>query len=290
MPYISAPYRKHSIVNTLRSYISQVPIVPTSNRVIDLAPFPKSFSTLGAVEFLDNGRPEAEIMRAKTVTPDIVILATGYTQSFPFLPSSYGVPSTADIRMIWKSGQEDVAFIGYLRPAFGAIPPLAELQAQLWTLNLLGRLPAPLTPEDHYRLHHPPTSRVKYGVDYESYAYQLACDMGSAPCFTEILGMGWKMTATWALSVQCNPKFRLTGPWKWEGAKEVMETEIWATISRRRGFFGHFTLSFMPIVLFGTLSTILYAGERIWKSLKPWWKLLTLSWPRGRRISAPGIC
>jgi dimethylaniline monooxygenase (N-oxide forming) len=279
MPYISAPYRKGSLFNTLRSYVSQVPIVPTGNKVIDLAPFPQSFSPTCNVTFLDNKRPEAEVMRikAKTLRPDLVILATGYTQSFPFLSSTYPLPFSADIRGIWKAGVEDVAFIGFLRPSFGAIPPLAELQAQLWVLNLLGRLPAPLSPQYHYKLHHLPGSRINYGVDHESYAYQLACDMGCAAGFIEVLGMGWKVAVTWALSAQVNTKFRLTGPWKWEGAKNVMETEIWETVSRRRGFFGHFTLSFMPIVLFGTLSAILYILEQIWKGLKLLWKLLTLS-------------
>lgn len=80
--------------------------------------------------------------------------------------------------------------------------------------------------------------------------------------------MGWKMTLCWALSAQVNTKFRLVGPWKWEGAKQVMETEIWDTVKRRRGFFGHFTLSFMPIVLFGSLSAILWVLEGVWKMLK----------------------
>jgi dimethylaniline monooxygenase (N-oxide forming) len=277
MPYISAPYRKESFINTLRSYIVQVPIVPTGNKVINLAPFPASISSSGVVKFLDNKRSEAAVMRSKKVKPDLVILATGYTQSFPFLSSTYPLPQDTDIRGIWKQGSEDVAFIGFLRPSFGAIPPLAELQAQLWTLSLLSRLPAPLTPQDHYKLHHPPGSRVKYGVDHESYAYQLALDMGSAPSFTKVIGMGWKVAVTWALSAQVNTKFRLTGPWKWERAKKVMETEIWETVARRRGFFGHFTLSFMPIVLFGTLSAVLYVLEQIWRALKFLWKLLALS-------------
>jgi dimethylaniline monooxygenase (N-oxide forming) len=279
MPYISAPYRKRSLINTLRSYIAQVPVVSTGNKIIDLAPLPQSFSQTGSVTFLENKRPEAKVMlcKAKTLRPDLVILATGYTQSFPFLSSTYPLPSSADIRGIWKTGVEDVAFIGFLRPSFGAIPPLAELQAQLWVVNLLGQLPTQLSRQDHYKLHHLPGSRIDYGVDHESYAYQLACDMGSAAGFIEVLGMGWKIALAWALSAQVNPKFRLTGPWKWEGAKKVMETEIWETVSRRRGFFGHFTLSLMPIVLFGTLSAILYLLEQTWKRLELFWKRRGLS-------------
>jgi dimethylaniline monooxygenase (N-oxide forming) len=68
----------------------------------------------------------------------------------------------------------------------GAIPPLAELQAQLWILALLDRLPHPLVPETNYRLHVSPNSRIQYGVDHESYAYQLAVDMESVPSFTQV--------------------------------------------------------------------------------------------------------
>lgn len=105
-------------------------------------------------------------------------------------------------------------------------------------MNLINRLPTPLKFEDHYRLHSSPTSRIQYGVDHESYAYQLALDMGSAPSFTDVAMKGWKLTLCWALSANVNTKFRLVGPWKWSGAQEVMETEIWATVTRRRGFFG----------------------------------------------------
>lgn len=88
--------------------------------------------------------------------------------------------------------------------------------------------------------------------------------------------MGWKMVLCWALSAQVNTKFRLTGPWKWDGAREIMETEIWDTVRRRRGFFGHFTLSFLPIVLFGVLSALMWAMDEVWKMLKWVWKVLML--------------
>lgn len=119
--------------------------------------------------FVENGRPEAEVMRTKTVKPDIVNLATGYTQTFSFLSSSYPIPAQADVRGIWKSDEPSLAFIGFVRPSFGSISPLSEMQAQLWVLNLIGRLPA-LKHEDHYKLKHVKNSRITYGVDHESYA------------------------------------------------------------------------------------------------------------------------
>ena len=119
MPYISAPYRTHSLVNNIRSSILQVPIAETGGRQIDLAPWPESIDKNGIVKFRDNGRPEAKKMRSKACKPDVLIFATGYKQEFCFLDKSYATPDEANIRNIWKSGDETVGFIGFVRPSFG---------------------------------------------------------------------------------------------------------------------------------------------------------------------------
>lgn len=122
----------------------------------------------------------------------------------------------------------------------GAIPPLAEFQAQLWILALLKTLPHPLVNEEHYRLHMPEDRRIQYGVDHENYAYQLAIDMESAPTASYMLTHGPKMFITWALGANFNTKFRLIGPWAFKGAEDIMKEELWETITRRGGFFGTF--------------------------------------------------
>lgn len=68
-------------------------------------------------------------------------------------------------------------------------------------------------------------------VDHESYAYQLALDMNAAPSFTEVLKLGGKVAFTWAMGSNFNTKFRLVGPWKWNGAKDVMEKELWDVVT-----------------------------------------------------------
>ncbi|KAK0103069.1 hypothetical protein ONS95_000754 [Cadophora gregata] len=252
MPYISAQYRTNCLIDKVRSCIAQVPIVDTNGRTINLAPWPQAISEKGVVRFVENGRPESETMKKIFCKPDVLILATGYTQTFSFLDDSYPKPKDATMRSIWKLNDPSIAFIGFVRPSFGtfsmpswrrfepmlhptgAIPPLAELQSQVWIMSLLNRLPSPLGFEDHYKLHPLPSSRIQYGVDHESYAYQLALDMGSAPSFTDVASKGWKLALCWALSANVNTKFRLVGPWKWSGAQHVMETEIWATVTRRR--------------------------------------------------------
>ena len=230
-------------------------------------------------------------MRQQTVKPDIVIFCTGYKQEYPFFTEhnsslnkkhgkaakKYAVEhNERDVRGIWKRDDPSVGYIGFLRPSLGAIPPLAEMQAQLWILNLVAPhlIPRPLEAkdEDHYRLHHPVDSRVKYGIDHESYVYQLGLDMDSAMGFTDILYRafvdrvwgkadmsGWKLPIVWGLGANYNVKFRLKGPWRWEeGAEDVMETELWTMIKRRRWFWEHFCLSLLPMMIFGPLSLLVW--------------------------------
>lgn len=230
-------------------------------------------------------------MRQQTVKPDIVLFCTGYNQEYPFFTehnSSLGCKhgkaakryavehKERDVRGIWNHNDPSVGFIGFLRPSLGAIPPLAEMQAQLWILQLvaphrISRLPDPAD-EDHYRLHHPADSRVKYGIDHESYVYQLGLDMDSAMGFTEVLWRGfvdrlwakgdtkgWTLPLVWAFGANYNVKFRMKGPWRWEGgAEEVMETELWTMIKRRRWFWEHFCLSLLPMMIFGPISLLVW--------------------------------
>lgn len=124
----------------------------------------------------------------------------------------------------------------------GAIPPLAELQAQLWVSNLL-RSPryAPFcsSPVDYF---HPPVpygsrqgaiikpydidyklhcrdkthdfAATKRAVDQESYAYQLALDIGAAPTWWHVWrAHGAEVFFTWAMGSNFPSKFRLVGPW-----------------------------------------------------------------------------
>ncbi|CAP65622.1 uncharacterized protein PODANS_6_11110 [Podospora anserina S mat+] len=284
MPYLSAPYRQEresSIVQRIRSSLIQVPIAETGGRHIDLAPWPTHFDEQGIVHFRSNNRPEFHRLKGQRIKPDVVIFATGYTQTFPFFSDDHPTPESLDTRSIWKSTDPSVAFIGFIRPSFGAIPPLSKLQAQLWVVNLLrpGLVPRPLsiTDEPHYKLKMNNRSRIQYGVDHESYAYQLALDMGAASGFSQVLSRGWayqtskgrrnggwyKLPLVWALGANFNTKFRLTGLWKWKGAEHVLVEELWATVERRGGFFGHVTLSGLPMDVFGCISLVLWVLEPV---------------------------
>ncbi|KAL9073899.1 MAG: hypothetical protein Q9157_004579 [Trypethelium eluteriae] len=258
-PYISAPYRgrRQNLIQKIRSSVIQAPILNTNGRHIDLAPMPQYFDDNGVVCFQDNDRIEYHTMKDEKLKPDMVIFCTGYEQVFPFLTDlakdkaqigrpAYPSPSEADVRNIWKHDDPTVGFIGFLRPSLGAIPALSEMQAQLWILNLAAPqlIPRPLkaSEETHYKLRSPKYARIHYGIDHESYVYQLALDMDSALGFQEIISLGWrkslKIPLVWALSANMNIEFRVVEPWKWDGAVGVLRSEMWELIRRRRLFYG----------------------------------------------------
>lgn len=124
------------------------------------------------------------------------------------------------------------------------------MQSQLWVLRLLQdyfpkAIPrklddrALLPYEVDYKLR--PRAgydlfATKRAVDHESYAYQLALDIGSAPCITHVARLGWKVLFTWAMGSNFNSKFRLVGPWKMEEhAVESMSNELYDVVSQSGG-------------------------------------------------------
>jgi len=268
LPYISAPYRKYSLLSRIRAFFINIPIPDTHGRTIDLAPWPASISKEGVVSFVPSDRPEAIVISKRIIKPDVLVFCTGYLQSFPFLDSSYTSPIECDVREVFKSDDPTVGFIGFKRPFFGAIPPLAELQTQLWILNLLGQMPP--KPENaylnqavdlDYKLHVKEGRRdyENYGVDHEAYAYQLALDQGAAASIFQILPLGFKTTFVWAMGPNFNTKHRLTGPWKWDGANDIMQNELWNVVKQTGGWYYFMTYTVIPFIVFGTMSIGLYA-------------------------------
>lgn len=120
--YISEQYRSRSRFNKWRTWLINVERKPTGGKKIDLAPWPTHVDEDGTVHFEKNDRPESKKMENEPgIKPDIVIFATGYQQSFPFLPASAKYPSLSDsaTRGIYREIEDGVAYIGFVRPAFG---------------------------------------------------------------------------------------------------------------------------------------------------------------------------
>ncbi|KAM3433824.1 hypothetical protein NHJ13734_006288 [Beauveria thailandica] len=282
LPYISANHRSTSLLNRLRMRILNVPLRPHPGRTISVRSWPSHVDSCGVMHFQPPSSPSSStpLLPASQppappppplIIPDVVILATGYTTSFPMLDHTYPSLSSASVRGIYDPCCPSVAFIGFVRPSIGAIPPLAELQAQLWVLRLLQhrglvQRPAPrcrdaknAVPgyEMDWQLH--PRAGYdawaeKRGVDHESYAYQLALDMGAAPTWRAVARRGgWRCAYTWAMGSNFNTKFRLVGPWRDEVvAQDIMRGELYEVVRRSGGLVcKYLVLPLQPLKLFG---------------------------------------
>ncbi|KAJ4203784.1 hypothetical protein FSOLCH5_000194 [Fusarium solani] len=273
LPYMNVGKRSDSWVNRLRSRIINVPIRENDGKKIDVVTWPKCINEDGLMVF-DKKLPTDSVLPDHQLKPDVMVFATGYTREFPFLSSDYPCVAQTNVRGIYKDGDVTLGFIGFVRPAIGAIPPLAELQAQFWVLRLLQdqfpkEVPRRISPNAlptydlDYQIH--PRGgysfyETKRAVDHESYAYQLALDMGAAPTATHVFKKGWKIFFTWAMGSNFNTKFRLVGPWKWErGAEEIMRNELFNVVKRSGGYVYLTTYTLVPMFIFGSLSMMLYA-------------------------------
>ncbi|KAJ9143402.1 Dimethylaniline monooxygenase [Pleurostoma richardsiae] len=278
IPYFSEQYRSTALWNRIRAWIVNMKLEPTDGRKIELAPWPSRVDEHGLMYFEQNGRPEARRMAARGgIKVDIVVFATGYDQSFPFLDTIDRYPTLDDacVRGIYRDITDRFAYIGFVRPSFGAIPPLAELQAQRWVSDLLIHLGGhprydtsalAIRPyELDYELRNrgaPHHAQRRLAVDHEAYAYQLALDMGAAPTWRHVLQVhGWKVFYTWAMGSNFNTKFRLIGPWSSpvvaEEAAAVMRGELWDVVSRTGGGVFFFTYTLIPLLIFGPLSIMI---------------------------------
>ncbi|KAI1805028.1 FAD/NAD(P)-binding domain-containing protein [Daldinia bambusicola] len=309
-PYIDASWKakaRQGVLDRIRSWVVRTPNTEETRpgRQVDVAPWPERIDETGAVVFRESDRPEYAQMKNETIKPDVVVFCTGYTHHYPFLGDRKHDPGYYEgklVRKIWLRDDPTLGFIGFVRPNLGAIPPLTEFQAQLWVLNLLApnRVASPLLlgDESHYQLMRTKHARIRYGVDHESYAYQLALDMGSAPSFVDVLRIGYssgnggwyKLPLTWALSANFNTKFRLLGPWKWDGAANIMNTEMWDTVARRQMFFGHFTLSVVPMLIFGPISLVVFLYASLYKFFRNIFRMLAMNrWKRGSNLESSSL-
>ncbi|OLN93288.1 Dimethylaniline monooxygenase [N-oxide-forming] 1 [Colletotrichum chlorophyti] len=285
LPYLNEGYRPQDIFSRIRNFVMNIELKDTKGRKIMTAPWPLEFGKKGNVIFPDSDKLEHKEALAKVTRPDLVVLATGYIRRFFFLDEDYPKPDELDVRGIWRRGDVTAGFIGFVRPGIGSIPPLSELQAQLWVLNLLRQkypqtvpLPTPCPGQGaypnavaHYEVDYALRARgghdffkTKHGVEQESYAYQLALDLGAAPTFSFMVRQGFKAFFTWAMGSNFNTKFRLVGPWKWEaGALAIMRGELFEVASRTGGGVFFITFTLLPICLLGTLSFGLHATAGI---------------------------
>ena len=162
------------------------------------------------------------------VQADTIVLATGYRQQFPFLyPDSEDSehplpPAGPGSHFVLHPEEPLLAFIGFVRPNVGAIPPISEMQAMWWALLLEGGLHGAPS-GDEYLLQ---GSRLSYGVDYGYYMFALAREMNAIPDLRDLIFRSPKAVFAALVGQAHIPIFRLSGPFASESATRTCETEL----------------------------------------------------------------
>lgn len=234
MPYLNRPYQEKHPLRFLGNGYVDPPEDAQSKRWIDTSTFPERIDKSGRVIFQkDLSRKDWRRMKEVEVRPTCVVYCTGYKQSFSFLDLSYSTASQAIVRNIVDPSEPSVAFIGFVRPGVGAIPPIAEQQAMWWTALITGRMRMPNDPP-YYHLLALSTARIQYGVDHSAYMSTLAKDFGGAPGLFELWRThGLKVLLTYCFGASFVTFYRLTGPFKSDTAPDITKTELAETIMRR---------------------------------------------------------
>ncbi|KAL1254517.1 hypothetical protein QQF64_016746 [Cirrhinus molitorella] len=169
---------------------------------------------------------------------DLVVFATGYTFSFPFL-SSHVIPVSNNkvslYKFIYPPGLErpTLAVIGLIQP-LGAIMPISEMQARWATRVFKGLCKLPpmsgmmkdiKAKEETMAQRYVAAQRHTIQVDYIPYMDELAKQVGVCPPILKLLLTDPRL----ALNVifgPCTPyQFRLHGPGRWEGARQAILTQ-----------------------------------------------------------------
>uniref|UniRef100_A0A9J7Y7M5 Flavin-containing monooxygenase n=1 Tax=Cyprinus carpio carpio TaxID=630221 RepID=A0A9J7Y7M5_CYPCA len=169
---------------------------------------------------------------------DLVVFATGYTFSFPFLPS-HVIPVSKNkvslYKYVYPTGLEHttLAVIGLIQP-LGAIMPISEMQARWATRVFKGLCKLPpmsammkdiKAKEEAMAKRYVAAQRHTIQVDYIPYMDELAKQVGVCPPILKLLLTDPRL----ALNIifgPCTPyQFRLHGPGQWDGARQAILTQ-----------------------------------------------------------------
>ncbi|KAL8177378.1 UNVERIFIED_CONTAM: hypothetical protein K2H54_001986 [Gekko kuhli] len=169
---------------------------------------------------------------------DVVIFATGYNFSFPFIDDSVINVRNNQVplyKFVFPPHLErpTLAIIGLLQP-LGAIMPIAELQARWATRVFKGLIKLPpvdammddiakkLKKNEKW---YAPSQHISLQVQYVDHVDELASLSGVKPDLLHLFltdpKLAWKV-----FFGPCSPvQFRLNGPGKWDGARDAILTQ-----------------------------------------------------------------
>ena len=128
-PYFNRRYKTYGSFAQWKDGKIDLPRVEQNGHSVEFAPWPDHIDDEGVIHFQKNDTVESKYQETVKVKPDVVIYATGYTHlSFPFLSEGYPHSRDANVRSLWKEGDESIGFIGFIRPQLGRL---------LWSCTLV---------------------------------------------------------------------------------------------------------------------------------------------------------
>ena len=224
----------------------------------------------------------------RTFEADVIVFATGYRQTFPFLHKAKKAEmaaadaAAAEVATLmeaeatsgWRAGtgargpedplpaehfvispdEPTLSFLGFVRPNVGAIPPMAEMQVMWWIQRLKGKTTPAVDPPSYGLL----GKKLLYGVDYGNYMHQLAAEIGAAPSVFA-LAKRPRVLIAYCIGQAYVVFFRLQGPYASPKAWDIAANELFQPVIRR-GFFANATL-IGTMALFGCINLWLFAIE-----------------------------
>ncbi|KAG6924519.1 flavin containing monooxygenase 5, partial [Chelydra serpentina] len=201
------------------------------NRIISgkvlVKPNIREFTKTGAI--FEDGTREENI--------DVVVFATGYSFSFPFLGDCVKVVENqvSLYKFVFPPQLEKptLAFIGLIQP-FGPLMPIAELQGRWVTRVFKGLNGLPSASDmvadiaqkrEEMAKRYVKSQRHTIQVDYIPYVDELTCLIGVKTNLLSLFLMDPKL-AVEVFFGPCTPyQYRLRGPGKWDGARKAILTQ-----------------------------------------------------------------
>ncbi|XP_075944651.1 flavin-containing monooxygenase 5-like [Anarhichas minor] len=175
---------------------------------------------------------------------DLVVFATGYRFSFPFLASQV-VSVSENKASLYKYmfppelDRPTLAIIGLVQP-LGAIMPISEMQARWATRVLKGCIKLPSVAsmlkdvqckQETMAKRYVASQRHTIQVDYITYMDEIAELVGVRPSLLRLLLTDPRLGLNLMLG-PCTPyQYRLRGPGKWAGARQAIFTQ-WERVAQ----------------------------------------------------------
>ena len=165
--------------------------------------------------------------------PDLVLLCTGFEIRMPFLDERIA-SAKRYLNTFNPEIGESLGFIGFLRPAFGAIPPMAEIQARWFALVQSGERKLPSREEmaesinewQQFRRHifRAAAERLEHLVDFTVFCDELATQVGCKPGLEDLKKQSLPFRLRFYSSLFVAAQYRLVGPHaKPELARNIIE-------------------------------------------------------------------